>query len=41
MAKTLIKNIRQDKTVITVEMICENQSGEIFIKGEAVLKVFD
>ncbi len=40
-AKATIKNIRQDKPIVTVETICENQSGETLIKGEAVLMLLD
>ena len=40
-AKATIKSIRQDKPIITVETICENQSGETLIKGEAVLMLLD
>ncbi len=40
-AKATIKSIRQDKPIVTVETICENQSGETLIKGEAVLMLLD
>lgn len=39
--KATIKNIRPDKPIITVETICENQAGEMLIKGEAVLMLLD
>ena len=40
-AKATIKSIRQDKPIITVETICENQAGETLIKGEAVLMLLN
>jgi len=40
-AKATIKSIRQDKPIVTVETICENQAGEMLIKGEAVLMLLD
>ncbi|MDQ3181117.1 MAG: MaoC family dehydratase [Acidobacteriota bacterium] len=40
-AKATIKSIRQDRPIIMVETICENQSGETLIKGEAVLMLLD
>ncbi len=39
--RATIKSVRQDKPIVTVETICENQSGETLIKGEAVLMLLD
>jgi 3-hydroxybutyryl-CoA dehydratase len=38
-ARVTVKNIREDKPIVTLETICENQSGELLIKGEAVVLV--
>lgn len=40
-ATATIKSIRQDKPIVTVETVCENQAGEMLIKGEAVLMLLD
>lgn len=40
-AKATVTNIRQDKPIVTVETVCENQNGEILIKGEAVLMMLE
>ncbi len=39
--KATVTNIRQDKPIVTVETVCENQNGEILIKGEAVLMMLE
>ncbi len=36
-----VVNIREDKPIITIETICENQNGEPLVKGEGVLMVLD
>lgn len=36
-----VLHIREDKPVVTVETVCENQAGETVIKGEAVLMMLD
>jgi 3-hydroxybutyryl-CoA dehydratase len=36
-ARVTVKNIREDKPIVTLETICENQHGELLIKGEAVV----
>jgi 3-hydroxybutyryl-CoA dehydratase len=38
-ARVTIKSIRDDKPIVTLETICENQRGEVLIKGEAVVLV--
>jgi 3-hydroxybutyryl-CoA dehydratase len=38
-ARVTVKNIREDKPIVTLETICENQRGELLIKGEAVVLV--
>lgn len=34
-----IANIREDKNIVTLETVCTNQTGEIVVKGEAVVMV--
>ena len=36
-----VVNIRQDKPIVTIETICENQNGEPLVKGEGVLMILD
>ena len=36
-ARVTVSKIRTDKPIVTLETICENQSGELLIKGEAVV----
>jgi acyl dehydratase len=36
-ARVTVTNIRDDKPIVTLETICENQDGEVLIKGEAVV----
>jgi 3-hydroxybutyryl-CoA dehydratase len=38
-ARVTVTNIRDDKPIVTLETICENQRGEVLIKGEAVVLV--
>lgn len=38
-AKAVVKNIREDKQIVTVETTCENQTGEIVITGEAKIMI--
>jgi 3-hydroxybutyryl-CoA dehydratase len=38
-ARVTVRNIREDKPIVTLETTCENQSGEVLIKGEAVVLV--
>jgi len=38
-ARVTVRMIRDDKPIVTLETICENQRGELLIKGEAVVLV--
>ena len=38
-AKAVVREIREDKPIITIETTCENQSGETVITGEAKIMV--
>lgn len=38
-ARVTVTNIRDDKPIVTLETNCENQRGELLIKGEAVVLV--
>jgi 3-hydroxybutyryl-CoA dehydratase len=38
-ARVTVRKIRDDKPIVTLETICENQRGEVLIKGEAVVLV--
>jgi acyl dehydratase len=38
-ARATVRKIRDDKPIVTLETVCENQRGEIVIKGEAVILV--
>ena len=38
-AKAVVKEIREDKPIVTVETTCENQNGETLITGEAKIMV--
>jgi 3-hydroxybutyryl-CoA dehydratase len=38
-ASATVTNIREDKPVVTLETICTNQTGDILVKGEAVVMV--
>lgn len=38
-ARVTVTNIREDKPVVTLKTTCENQNGELLIKGEAVVLV--
>jgi 3-hydroxybutyryl-CoA dehydratase len=38
-AKAVVKEIREDKPIVTIETTCENQSGETVITGEAKIMV--
>lgn len=38
-AKATVKEIREDKPIVTIETTCENQSGETVITGEAKIMV--
>ena len=38
-AKAVVKEIREDKPVVTIETTCENQNGELLITGEGKIMV--
>ncbi len=38
-AKASVKEIREDKPIVTIETTCENQSGETVITGEGKIMV--
>lgn len=38
-ARVTVTKVREDKPVVTLETVCENQRGETLIRGEAVVLV--
>lgn len=38
-ARVTVTLVREDKPIVTLETICTNQSGEVVVKGEAVVLV--
>ena len=38
-AKASVKDIREDKPIVTIETVCENQNGETVLTGEAKIMV--
>ncbi|MBC8030136.1 MAG: MaoC family dehydratase [Pyrinomonadaceae bacterium] len=38
-ARVTVTKVREDKSIVTLETVCENQRGEIVIRGEAVVLV--
>ena len=38
-AKAVVKEIREDKPIVTIETTCENQNGELLITGEGKLMI--
>ncbi len=38
-ARVTVMKIRDDKPIVTLDTICENQRGELLINGEAVVRV--
>lgn len=38
-AKAVVKEIREDKPIVTIESTCENQNGETVITGEGKIMV--
>ncbi|HEY0457736.1 MAG TPA: MaoC family dehydratase [Pyrinomonadaceae bacterium] len=38
-AKAVVKDIREDKPIVTIETTCENQNGETVITGEGKIMV--
>ena len=37
----VVKHIRHDKPIVTIETVCRNQDDEILVEGEAVLMLLD
>jgi 3-hydroxybutyryl-CoA dehydratase len=35
----MVKNIREDKGIVTVDTVCANQDGQITVTGEAVVMI--
>jgi 3-hydroxybutyryl-CoA dehydratase len=40
-AKATVKEIREDKPIVTIECVCENQNGETVITGEGKIMILD
>lgn len=38
-ATATVKNIREDKPIITLETVCTNQNGDILVTGEAAVMI--
>lgn len=38
-ATATVKNIREDKPIVTLETVCTNQNGKTTLKGEAVVMI--
>ena len=38
-ASSTVTNIREDKSIVTLETVCTNQNGETLVKGEAVIMI--
>jgi 3-hydroxybutyryl-CoA dehydratase len=38
-ARVTVTKVREDKSIVTLETVCENQNGERLISGEAVVLV--
>lgn len=38
-ATATVKNVREDKPIVTLETVCTNQNGETTLKGEAVVMI--
>lgn len=36
-ARVTVTNVRKDKPILTLETTCENQTGKLLLKGEAVI----
>lgn len=36
-----VKNVREDKPVVTIETNCVNQDGSVVVQGEAVIMLLD
>jgi 3-hydroxybutyryl-CoA dehydratase len=40
-ARVSVTRIKEDKQIVVLETVCENQHGEVIIRGEAVVLVED
>ncbi|TEU12259.1 MAG: MaoC family dehydratase [Anaerolineales bacterium] len=40
-AQVTVAKVRDDKPIVTLETLCQNQNGEVVVKGEAVVLVED
>lgn len=40
-AKATVKQIREDKPIVTIETICENQDDVLLVEGEATIMLLD
>ncbi|GIU82301.1 MAG: MaoC family dehydratase [Acidobacteria bacterium] len=40
-ATATVTHIREDKPIITLETICTNQNGEVVVKGEGKIMVYE
>lgn len=38
-AQVTVLKVREDKPIVTLELLCQNQDGEVVLKGEAVVLV--
>ncbi len=38
-ARVTVRKIRNDKPIVTLDTICENQRGEMVIRGEAIVLI--
>ena len=38
-ASATVKNIREDKNIVTLETVCTNQNGDTTLKGEAIVMI--
>ena len=38
-AQVTVVKVREDKPIVTLETLCQNQSGEVVVKGEALVLV--
>lgn len=36
-----VKNVREDKPVVTIETVCVNQDGTVVVEGEAAIMLLD
>lgn len=40
-ATATVKNIREDKPIVTLETVCTNQKGETLVTGEAAVMILE